>query len=294
MKDSNKSIEKYHLHKAHPEKLQFEMYDLNEYRKRSPKKAAIPHSHSYYQIIWFFEDGGTHSVDFESYEIKKNMIFFIAKDRIHAFDDNLEVNGCLIHFNESFFMHTDVDVFLKYHIFNSQENPQYIIDEETAETARLHSKLILRELSNRTQFGYEDSIRFSLKALLINLERVHRKEEHRQLTFNSHYELQFAKYKELVEENYQKGLSVAEYAQTLHISSKTLNTITKEITGKSASQIISNRIILQTKRLLKFTSLQIGEIAFKVGFEDPSYFVKYFKRHVGNSPNNYRNEVTPF
>lgn len=291
MKDSTKHIAQYHLHKAHPEKLQFEMYDLNAYRKRSVEKAAIPHSHSYYQVIWFFEDGGSHVVDFESYEIRKNMIFFIAKDRVHAFDDNLDIQGLLIHFNESFFMHNDVDIFLKYHIFNSQENPQYIIDDDTAETAHLHTKLISRELSNRTQFGYEDSIRFSLKALLINLERVHQKEQHRHLTFQNNYELQFAKYKELVEDNYAKGLSVADYAQLLYISSKTLNTITKEIAKKSASEIIANRIILQAKRLLKFTSLQIGEIAFKVGFDDPSYFVKYFKRHVGHAPTSYRNEV---
>ena len=119
MKDSTKHIAQYHLHKAHPEKLQFEMYDLNAYRKRSVEKAAIPHSHSYYQVIWFFEDGGSHVVDFESYEIRKNMIFFIAKDRVHAFDDNLDIQGLLIHFNESFFMHNDVDVFLKYHIFRS-------------------------------------------------------------------------------------------------------------------------------------------------------------------------------
>ena len=107
MKDSKTNIEKYHLHKAHPEKLQFEIYDLQEYRKRSAEKAVIPHSHSYYQIIWFFDDGGTHFIDFESYEIRKNMIFFISKDRIHAFDDQLNVNGWLIHFNESFFMHTE-------------------------------------------------------------------------------------------------------------------------------------------------------------------------------------------
>jgi AraC family transcriptional activator of pobA len=291
LKNSNKNIAKYHLHKAHPEKLQFEIYDLNEYRKRSGEKPAIAHSHSYYQIIWFFEDGGTHYIDFESYPIEKNMIFFIAKDRIHAFDDNLNVNGWLIHFNESFFTHTDVDIFLKYNIFNSQENPRYVIDETTAEAASLYMKLMLRELSNRHQFGYEDSIRFSLKALMINLERVHQNNQHKQLTFNSHYELQFAKYKELIEENYSKSFSVSDYAGLLNISSKTLNTITKKVVEKSASQLISDRIILQAKRLLKFTPLQIGEIAFRIGFEDPSYFVKYFKRHVESSPNNYRNEV---
>ncbi|WP_298426347.1 AraC family transcriptional regulator [uncultured Kordia sp.] len=291
MKDFKTRIEKYHLHKAHPEKLQFEIYDLHEYRKRSAEKAAVAHSHSYYQIIWFFDNEGTHHVDFESYKIQKNMIFFISKDRVHAFDDNLDINGWLIHFNESFFMHTDVDVFLKHNIFNAQENPCYSIDDETAETASLYMKLMRKELLQRHQFGYEDTIRFSLKSLLINLERVHQKNLQKQLSFTNHYELQFVHYKELVEENYKKGLSVKAYADLLHISSKTLNTITKKMAEKSASQIITDRVILQAKRLLKFTSLQIGEIAFRIGFEDPSYFVKYFKRQVGSAPNHYRNEI---
>ncbi|TSE09796.1 helix-turn-helix domain-containing protein [Aquimarina algiphila] len=292
MKDSNIKIEKYHLHKAHPEKLQFEVYDLNEYRQKSGEKAAVAHSHSYYQIIWFFEDGGEHVVDFKTYVIKKNTILFIPKDHIHAFDHNLDVKGWLIHFNESFFMHNDVDVFLKYNIFNSQENPCYVIDKETAITASSYMDLIRKELSQRDMFGYEDIVRFSLKSLLINLERIHRIEGDTSLQFNNHYELQFAKYKELIEENYEKGLSVSEYAELLNVSSKTLTTITKNVVGKSASQLISERIILEAKRLLRFTALQIGEIAFKVGFEDASYFVKFFKRHVGNSPGGYRNEVT--
>ncbi len=290
MKDQKNNIEKYHLHKAHPEKLQFAIYDLNEYRKRSGSMAAIAHSHSYYQIIWFFNDGGKHIIDFKSYTIKKNTILFISKDRIHAFDENLDVQGYLIHFNESFFMHNDVDIFLKYNIFNAIGNPRYIIDNETADIANSYVNLIKKELTSRGAFGYEDIIRFSLKSLLINLERVHRKGENTHLKFNSHYELQFAKYKELIEENYQNGLSVSDYATLLNISSKTLTTITKSVIGKSASELISERIILEAKRLLRFTSLQIGEVAFKIGFEDASYFVKYFKRFVGTSPKVYREQ----
>ncbi len=292
MRDRSTKIEKYHLHKGHPEKLQFEVYDLKEYRKKSGQMAAVPHSHSYYQIIWFFEEGGEHVVDFKTYSIKKNTVLFISKDHIHAFDNNLEVQGWLIHFNESFFMHSDVDIFLKYNVFNSQENPCYIIDDDTAITASSYIDLIKKELSQKGMFGYEDSIRFSLKSLLINLERIHRKEGDMHLGFTNHYELQFAKYKELVEENYQKGLSVSDYAELLNISSKTLTTITKNVINKSASIVISERIILEAKRLLRFTTWQIGEIAFKLGFEDTSYFVKFFKRHVGVSPGNYRNDVT--
>ncbi len=286
MKKEN--IAQYHLHKLHPQKLQFEVYDLNEYRNRSIDKPAQPHSHSYYQIIWFFCKEGTHTVDFKTYDIKENTILFISKDQIHAFDNNLDVTGWLIHFNESFFMHNDVDIFLKYNVFKSQKNPCYIIPEDTLETASTYLKLMKRELSHRNQFGYKDIIRFTLKSFLITLERIHRTNHSETLELNSAYELQFFKFKELIEAHYKEGLSVKDYASLLHISSKTLTTISKKVVNKSPSIIIAERIILQAKRLLKFTSLQISEIAFKIGFDDASYFVKFFKRHVGMSPSSYR------
>ena len=95
----------------------------------------------------------------------------------------------------------------------------------------------------------------------------------------------------MIEVHYAEGLSIQEYGNLLHISSKTLTTITKAIVQKPPSQLISERIILEAKRLLKFTSLQISEIAFRLGFEDASYFVKYFKRHIGSVPKNYRNTI---
>ncbi|GAL74554.1 transcriptional regulator [Nonlabens ulvanivorans] len=291
MNIKNSKIEQYHLHKAHPEKLQFQIYDLNEYRKISAEKAAVAHSHSYYQIIWFFEDGGAHTVDFKTYDIKKNTIFFIPKDHIHTFDKNLNVQGWLIHFNESFFMHNDIDIFLKYNIFSNEDRSCYTIDSETAQAASDYIDIMRDEISRKHMFGYEDIIRYSLKSLLIILERVNQDEDKIHIKFNSHHELIFAQYKSLIEDNYQKGLSVSDYADLLNISSKTLTTITKEVIGKPASQLVSERIILAAQRLLKFSTLQIGEIAFKVGFDDASYFVKYFKRHLNISPSQYRSSV---
>ena len=287
MKKNNSEIAKYHLHKAHPEKLQFQIHDLNTYRKKSGDLATKEHSHSYYQIIWFFNDGGTHTVDFKTYDVKKNSILFITKDAVHGFDNNLEVEGWLIHFNESFFMHNDIDIFLKYNIFSSLANPFYVINKETIGAASSYISLMQNEMDRKHLFGYEDLIRFSLKSFLIILERIHQGDK-KHIEFSNHHELIFAKYKGLVEENYTKNLSIHEYAVILNISSKTLTNITKEIVGKPASKIISERIILEIQRLLKFTSMQISEIAFKVGFEDASYFVKYFKRNMGVSPSSYR------
>ncbi len=281
-------IVQYHLHKAYPEKLQFELYDLNSYRKKSGEPAASPHSHSYYQIIWFFEEGGTHTVDFKIFDIKQHTLLFIAKDQVHAFDDNLAVNGWLIHFNEGFFMHSDIDIFLKYNIFNSTQNPCYSIDIKTVKVGTSYISLIREELSRRERFGYEEVVRFLLKSFLINLERIHQDGDAKTFEVNNAYELQFYKFKELVEENYQNNCTVNAYAGALNVSSKTLTTITKTVVGKTPGTIISERIILESKRLLRYTTLQIGEIAFRLGFEDTSYFIKFFKRYLGDSPNKFR------
>lgn len=281
-------IAQYHLHKEHPEKLQFEVYNLKEYRKKSGVMAAKAHSHSYYQIIWFFHAGGTHTVDFNTYSIEENTMLFISKDQVHAFDENLEVEGWLIHFNERFFMHTEAAIFLKHNIFKSTINPCYTIDFKTAVGVSNYIGLIQEELKNRNNFGYEDTIRFLLKAMLIAMERMHQKDTRKQLKLTSHYELHLFSFKELIEAHYLEGLSVKEYASLLHISAKTLTTVTKKMVGKSPAQLIAERVILESKRLLKFTSLTIGEIAFKLGFDDVSYFVKYFKRNVGLSPGKFR------
>ncbi len=281
-------IAQYHLHKLNPEKLQFEVYDLRSYRKKSGVHAAVPHSHSYYQIIWFFNKGGTHTVDFKTYPVNTNTILFISKGQIHAFDDDLDIDGWLIHFNESFFMHTDVDIFLKYNIFKTQSNPCYAMEVDAIVTAKTYMSLILSELNHRNRFGFEENIRFLLKSLLITLERAHQEDTTKALEFNSQYELQFFKFKELIEQHYKESLSVQGYAQKLHISSKTLTTITKSVANKSPSQLISERIVLQAKRMLRYTTLQVGEIAFSVGFDDPSYFIKFFKRHESLSPKSFR------
>ncbi len=291
MQGQKPKIERYHLHRAHPEKLQFEVYDLKTYREENLEKASKPHSHSYYQLIWFLTGSGEHTLDFKTYAIRDNSVLFVSKDQIHFFDQNLDLTGWMIHFNESFFMHSDVDIFLKYNIFNTAKRPSYVIDEKTSEIAASYLALIREELAYRPRFGYEEVVRFLLKSFLINLERVHQKDENTDIGFNSHYELQFFKFKQCLEGHYASGLSVKGYADMLNISSKTLGTITKTIVGRSPSQLISERIVLEAKRMLKYTPVQIGELAFRLGFEDVSYFIKFFKRTMGCSPGVYRNQV---
>lgn len=288
MKENTPPIAQYHLHKEQPEKLQFEVHSLGEYLGKNKQHATIPHSHSFYQILWFFKRGGRHFLDFNSYEIEDNTLFFIAKNQIHYFDNQSENEGILIHFNESFLLQSDVDVFLKYKVFNNVGRPCFSICDATIEQVNSYLQLINQELTVDAPFGHRQVLRYLLKSLLILLEREHRTTQGTDIKLTSHYDQQYLQFRELIEQHYTQGFSVSDYASLLNISSKTLTTIVKTVSSKSPSQLIAERVILEAERLLSFTSLKVNEIAYKLGFEDDSYFVKYFKRHVKKSPSTYR------
>ena len=93
---------------------------------------------------------------------------------------------------------------------------------------------------------------------------------------------------QLVEENYTKNLSVTEYADKLALTPNHLTQTVNHLTGKTSSQIIKAKQVLEIKRLLVHTNLSVTEIANRLNFPDQSYFAKFFKRESGISPLQYR------
>lgn len=96
------------------------------------------------------------------------------------------------------------------------------------------------------------------------------------------------RFQQLVSKYFKESRSVSFYADLIHISPNHLNKVVKTETGKSASHLIDEVCILEAKVLLGQTTLAIQEVALALGFEDPSYFNRYFKKHAGISPRNYR------
>jgi AraC-like DNA-binding protein len=76
------------------------------------------------------------------------------------------------------------------------------------------------------------------------------------------------------------------------ISSRTLSDLTQQLINKTPLQIIQERIILESQRLLLHSELNVTQIGYRLGFEDPSYFVKFFKKHANMSPSGFRKSIT--
>jgi YesN/AraC family two-component response regulator len=96
------------------------------------------------------------------------------------------------------------------------------------------------------------------------------------------------RFKQMVQAHYKELKQVRDYASQLHITPLYLNEIAKEITGFSASYWIHQQIMLEAKRLLYYTDLDIKQIAFELGYEDHAYFSRFFKKHSGLTAGGFR------
>jgi AraC-like DNA-binding protein len=297
-KKSNQSINEYHLNRHQPKKPQIAIYNLEEYISKHKEHTTKPHLHSYYQIIWFKEGVGNHYVDFNEYEVTENRIFFIAKNQVHYFDDNIKYKGVLLHFNEEFLVHNEneTDFFLKLNLFNNPLKIQYCnVNQSTIDVLDRYIFQIKSEFESIEEFGKEELLRITLKSFLIQVNRI--KLQLDQSLDNISFQLdekrvQLIRFINLIEENYTKGLSISDYSNRLKISSRTLSNLTSNQLNKKPIQLIQERIIVEAKRLLIHSEMNINQVGYRLGFDDPSYFVKYFKKHANISPSEFRNLIS--
>lgn len=282
-------IENYHFLKAQPQKRQFDIFDLGEHCRKNSKSISRPHTHSFYQVIWFKNGSGKHFIDFESFDIKHNRLFFLAKNQVHYFEENLDYEGHLIHFNESFILSNDTDInfFLTYNIFNNGSEPYYQIPESLEQVFSSYFRQMGMELDHPGEFGNNAILSNLLKALLLVIEREKRKTlPHSSKESNRNHI--YLKFRDLLEKNFHQHWSVSKYAEELAISTKTLNNLVKTELNKTVSQSISDRIILEAKRKLTHTNALVNQIGYDLGFKDPYYFIRFFKKQVNCSPTTFR------
>jgi AraC-like DNA-binding protein len=297
-KQKENVINEYHLNRHQLDKPQFAIHNLNEYVVKHQEHTTKSHIHSYYQIIWFKKGQGMHFVDFEGYEVTDNTIVFISKNQVHYFDNNVNYEGVLLHFNEAFLVQkeSETDFFLKCNLFNNPyQKPFSKVTEETDYILNIYLSQINSEFENGEEFGKEELLRAYLKSFLIQMQRM------KQLLeppvddtpfVLDEKRIQLVRFINLIDENYTKDLSVANYASLLLISGRTLSNLTNQLLNKTPSQMIQERIILEAQRLLVHSELNVNQIGYRLGFDDPSYFLKYFKKHTKMSPSDFRKAIS--
>lgn len=249
-----------------------------------------PHVHSFYEILWFQKGHGQHIVDFTEYEVKPNTIFFLAPGQIHHFDHNT-YKGVSIKMCIDFMRSEDSQCrsVIKYNIFhNFDSTPCFQIDDATATSLALLVKAMEEESQHKQEFGNVDMLQSLMRMFLIQVYRHGTKPGFQSLSKEKPSHQLFVKFRSLVEKEYQRNHSVQDYAKLLNTNVRTLNKSVNECVGMSPIAFINGRIMLEAKRLIRYSDMMIKEVAFNLGYDDPSYFVRMFKRNTGYMPTEFR------
>ncbi|BAX81656.1 helix-turn-helix transcriptional regulator [Labilibaculum antarcticum] len=283
-------IEKYHLHKNDYSKLHFEINDAGSYFERNHERASHPHRHSFYQLIWFKEEG-RHYVDYEVIHHSANSLFFINKNQIHYFCPGSANEGYLFHFNDFFIDRYNPALLDRFHIsiFNEIGDAYVQFGHSEVEKLKAITSFIEEEMKTQDYF-YKEQIFTLFQSILFDVERARKKQGVQSFDTDKAYTLA-VRFSNMVGAKIKEFWSIERYAEVLLTTPKKLSASCKKYLMDTPAGIIRQKKILEAKRMLANQKVAIKEIAYFLGFEDPTYFTKYFKKATGLTPKDFQHTI---
>jgi len=240
--------------------------------------------------VLFIPENAIIQVDFHEIEMKTDALLFINPNVVLKPCET--VGGQLMHFNKDFYcieIH-DKEVACDGILYNNVFEIPFINlnQKQSAEIQRI-IKEIQTEMKSEDS-STEEMLRILLKMIILKSIRIW-KEQHQLADIEQQADVQFLrKFSKLVEQHYKKLHSVADYADLLCITSKNLSKKIGLVSKETPNEIIKNRIILESKRLLAHTAMTVKEIAYSLNYEDDAYFIRFFIKNTGISPITFRKQ----
>ncbi len=262
----------------------------------SSLQGVRPHRHDYQAILWTVSGQGTHLIDGQQVITPTHTLCLIARGQVHRFVEmSDDLIGYRVLFADDFLANDALNDTWNYKasLFNnlSLNDPLAVPDDAVAEFNNVISLLLL-EYENQNNFNRDNILRYLLLYLLAKIENVRRTliSSQPNRANLSDYEI-YQTFISQVEERFQDEHQVNVYAKQLALTPRQLSDMTKRVVGKTAKQIIADRLMLEAKRYLQFTPLSVKEIAFALGYESLFYFSQAFKNATDLSPSAYKEQL---
>lgn len=243
------------------------------------------HRHSFYFILIIEEGSGTHVIDFTTYPVTERSIYLMRPGQVHELRLQSNCKGYLLEFTDEFFLNYEAAT--KRIIQSTCKVNYYQPGVSTFIKIDPLLRAILIESTEKKQ-KYEYAVQTYLQLFFVEILRLAYAMPGIQDEKTS-YQLELVDvFRELIEENLSNHKQPSWYAEKMNLTTHQLNTITKTTLGKSSSEMIRDCILLEAKRYLLATTNLINQISWHLGYEDVSYFIRFFKKHAGLSPEAFR------
>jgi AraC-like DNA-binding protein len=247
-----------------------------------------PHRHSFYHLVMFISGAGTHSIDFSNFNVKPYQVYFMIPGQVHSWHFEKKVDGYIVHFNEDLF-----DSFLldrqyldKFSFFQgiAEEGIVQLPVEFHSQVTAIFESLLM-ELADQKQDTL-DMIRLRLLELFTVIARSGNIGKRKSVPPQK--QMLLRSFRQLVDQNFRTSRLPKDYAGLLYVTPNHLNALCQDLVGKTAGELIRDRVLLEAKRLLTNANMSVSEVAYDLQFQDNSYFNRFFKKETGITPEEFR------
>ena len=282
------SLDSFSSPERKSQQFQVEVFDANRHFS-----VKYPHRHDFFEVLYLQKGSGYHVIDGNKYEIKPPCVFFMSPGQAHKLELSHDIEGYIFIFTADFYLlnRSNQNSLIEFPFFYTirQDNPPLLLEKES--DTRFLETLFRQSIAEIQQVGdYTPEMLRSILDLILTTCAA-RYQVNENVLNKGKGQILVKRFFHLVEENHQKNLSLSDYSGMIGVTPNHLTQTVKLLTGKTSSQIIKAKQLMEIKRLLVHTNLSVSEIANQLNFEDQSYFTKFFKRETGITPIQYRTEA---
>jgi AraC family transcriptional activator of pobA len=246
----------------------------------------VPHAHDFYLLLYITEGTGTHTIDLVTYELRPGSVFFLTPGQVHHWQLNQDARGFLVFFDTDFYLFRYPGSRLyEYPFFEHAHPPVLHLPADEVEIRPLFERLYAEYSAPRAS-----QAEVFRSYLYLCLELAARHYPALPAAETNLAQQQIRQFGALLNEHYRTKRSVSDYAELLHLSANHLNALCRRVLNKTASALIHERVITEAQRLLSHSALGVAQVAYELGFEDASYFVRYFRKYAGTTPDVFRQQ----
>lgn len=256
------------------------------------RNMAVHHHDRFYQLHVILSGTVRVNLDETSYVVSGPMLFLTPPTTPHAFITDDLAKGHVITIRQELVWQLMKTMMPSDWNNNFFTRPLCIAlaPEKDKHAANLLQLLaLMAEENNHSGQEHQFAFRAVLQLILINVMRLTNQKHPQQKTRKEDIRI-FHHYNQLIEKQYKDHLPLKYYAAKLCVTEARLNEICRRLAGLSSKQLIMDRIIQEARRLLSYSSISITEIGFELGFKDPAYFARFFRKNTGITANKYRNK----
>ncbi|GAA3515211.1 helix-turn-helix domain-containing protein [Aquimarina addita] len=249
-----------------------------------------PYRQGFYQI-GILSNTGMSEINLNTNEVKleQSPLWFVVPGQVFSWVRDKKTVGYHIQFRKEFISKTIVNLTEEFPFLKLVENSVFLMKSEEQKSLELDMQRMYSIFQNPHPYQ-EKMLEGMLISVLYNCKSVYE----RYKTTESHLsraQVLTQQFQQLVDKLYVDSKRVSDYASKLNVTSNHLTTTIKRITGKTAKDIIQQRVFLESKTMLSFTAMDVAEIAYQLNFQEPTHFTRFFKKISGITPNKFRQSL---